>query len=496
VSGDESFPEKIFMIRIQWLLIALLTTSALGQKSNFVFADSCPGQDISAQIMSCQAQLPTSTGGYKVGTIILPNTSEEPNEAAWKSTVVLGPGVNLQGQGLFASSFQCTVAGDCLRHDASAKSGPNAHSSMPSTVYEGFAITGNSAVGQSIFDFWDAQGVTVRDVSADGANESGGACFWFQDVNWWTERNLFTNVTTMYKCNIGWRFTNRPTNPYEPHPSISYNRFLDIRYATYGAQTAFSFENDVFVSSSTFRVSGNKGGTGSKIIHMEGGAEFYENELHFYGEENGSGGLLLDLTTPKNAFTYSGDIIFPGMRNNIVGGATVTRWMDSQGYFDAVPTSFANPVRLGSSITWNQSYDLGPGTDLNTMTACGYFDGVNLVNGPTMSPSSARLHLQVVCGGKTGSGSVTQIAYQGDHTNGNSMVWQRTEDNGAWGKWQTMPNALSVSTQNLSVGAATWTSGASAPRGRCANGSLYSNTSGAAGSTLFVCVDSQWTDVK
>jgi hypothetical protein len=41
-----------------------------------------------------------------------------------------------------------------------------------------------------------------------------------------------------------------------------------------------------------------------------------------------------------------------------------------------------------------------------------------------------------------------------------------------------------------------FTYGSGAPQGRCNNGALYSNTSGALGSTLYVCVASKWSAVK
>jgi len=41
-----------------------------------------------------------------------------------------------------------------------------------------------------------------------------------------------------------------------------------------------------------------------------------------------------------------------------------------------------------------------------------------------------------------------------------------------------------------------WTHGAGAPAGNCATGSLYSNTSGSRGSTLYVCVASVWSAIK
>jgi len=41
-----------------------------------------------------------------------------------------------------------------------------------------------------------------------------------------------------------------------------------------------------------------------------------------------------------------------------------------------------------------------------------------------------------------------------------------------------------------------WTHGTSTPNGRCTNGSLYSNTAGSRGSTLYVCLDGAWVDIK
>lgn len=42
----------------------------------------------------------------------------------------------------------------------------------------------------------------------------------------------------------------------------------------------------------------------------------------------------------------------------------------------------------------------------------------------------------------------------------------------------------------------TWCSGSAAPTGSCTSGSLYSNTGGSSGSTLYTCVSSAWLDVK
>ena len=147
-----------------------------------LYADKCAGSDIGMKINSCAALLPLS-GGYHVGTIILPNTSNDTADASWATTVHIGPGVNLTGQGLLASSFHCTASGDCLLHDASASGGVYGHTTGVTSVYQGFTITGSGAAGQNIFHFKDAQSLTVRDVGADGATAAGSSCFLLHDVN-------------------------------------------------------------------------------------------------------------------------------------------------------------------------------------------------------------------------------------------------------------------------------------------------------------------------
>jgi|GEM_PF-4293210 len=74
-----------------------------------IYADQCSGNDIGARIMDCQNLLPSNSFGYKLGTIVLPNTSTEPAQRNWSTPVILGPGVNLTGQGMFASSFSCSA---------------------------------------------------------------------------------------------------------------------------------------------------------------------------------------------------------------------------------------------------------------------------------------------------------------------------------------------------------------------------------------------------
>lgn len=400
------------------LLTFVTLFAAIGfcQTTNYYYVEATAcgtGYDVGALINAClsSGMIPTASDGLQVGTILLPNTSVPNNGSVpawvWATPVVLGPGVNLTGQGLLASYFECTVSGgDCLTYNATQTSGPDTRTSNPTSVWQGFTLTGYALYGYSyqgytgtiyplnLFHFKDARGLTIRDVAADGAT---GACFLFENVNYWTERNLFENVSTMYNCPIGFRFIVDSTDTYN---SFGYNRFLDIRLDLYGSQTGFSFENNGNMYNSTIRATVNKcstsSGTATNVLHMQNTAELNGDELHIYAEDScGStpGGSFLNITSSSNILTYFGEISpspYTDQNNTIASGATVTHFEDS-GSFAVPANEFAHGVSLGIA--------------------------------------------------------------------------------------------------KLSSGAGT-------PTGACVNGSLYSNTSGTTGSTLYVCVNSAWTDVK
>jgi hypothetical protein len=328
-----------------------------------------------------------------------------------------------------ANSFvQWLVA--CLTHDASGEKGAvTAHTVVPNTVYEGFTINGNGAGHQEILHFSDAQGVVVRDVAADGASEPGGSCIHLEDVNWWTERNEFSNVSTLYGCNIGWRFTAQPANKYQPTPSFGYNRFLNIKANTAGRQTAFSFEGGSYIYNSTFRVTVNKGDVGSMIFHMQDTAKYYLNETHIFGEENGSGGFRFELG-PANQFTYYGEVNLGGVADNLAKGSILRHYGDDAGYGITGPTQFYN------GILWQRAVAIPDRGDLNSYRSCGIFTGKQLVNAPAALAGSS-IRIEVICSGN--DAYLTQIAYLMENANqGAPRMWQRLRDNGKWGPWREM----------------------------------------------------------
>jgi pimeloyl-ACP methyl ester carboxylesterase len=68
-----------------------------------------------------------------------------------------------------------------------------------------------------------------------------------------------------------------------------------------------------YIYAGTYRITVNSDGPGNTIIHMQDGAQFYLNELHFMGETSSPVGTLLDITSSSNQFTYYGDFQFTGL---------------------------------------------------------------------------------------------------------------------------------------------------------------------------------------
>lgn len=314
----------------------------------------CSGSDIGAWINAATANLPT-VGGYKTGTILLPNA----NGTTWSTPVVIGPGTNLLGQGSLASSFSCKVSrGACLTVNHSGSTGQFSFTVEPNQVLQGFSINGNGATGQNILHAEDGTNVSYSDLFLDGASESGGVCVWLEDVNHWTERTTWKNVSTGYGCNIGLRFTVQSGDSYN---SFGYNRFIDFKLNPNGAQTAISIENNAYVYNGTYHFTVNKSGVGSKVFHMQNTALFYEDELQLDGEEDGSGGDRLDITSAKNQLVYWGNINFAAITDNITAGAVVTRLLDNPHI--TTPNLIYNSTQMKGEAALSTDYIKGYGSN-------------------------------------------------------------------------------------------------------------------------------------
>jgi hypothetical protein len=100
---------------------------------------------------------------------------------------------------------------------------------------------------------------------------------------------------------------------------------------------------------------------------------------------------------------------------------------------------------LAGPITTAIAYRLTAGTDVNTITACGYYDLQSPVNGP--GALTAWIKLQVVCSGDPRY--VTQIAYDMYGTNASYI---RSSNAGTWDAWQLVTPFASTGALSNSVG--------------------------------------------
>jgi hypothetical protein len=82
-------------------------------------------------------------------------------------------------------------------------------------------------------------------------------------------------------------------------------------------------------------------------------------------------------------------------------------------------------------FTWTTAKPI-TGTDLNTVTACGYYDGANMKNGPA-SFGSKHIRVQVVC--SADSGYLNQVVYDMSEAATNTS-YIRNRNSGKWGEWQ------------------------------------------------------------
>jgi hypothetical protein len=188
------------------------------------------------------------------------------------------------------------------------------------------------------------------------------------------------------------------------------HRFLDIKANPNNGQTGFSFENNSYIYAGTYRITVSSDGPGNTIIHMQDGARFYLNELHFMGETSSPVGTLLDITSSSNQFTYYGDFQFTGLASKFAAGAVVTHYLDAAGYGPAVPNS--------TSYTIDSIYAerIANGSNLNDIVRCGRYEGSGSPNTP-LAIGTRVYRLDVVCGGEgSGQNNLTQIIYAAQST--------------------------------------------------------------------------------
>lgn len=229
--------------------------------------------DIGAQINTLLAACPVDANGYQQCEIHLPRS----NGGSWSTPVVVtSPGVSIVGEGSYASVFNCSVDGDCLRIYT-----------LPFTVqqagnFRGFALNGTGTASGSGIHMGEVIGAHFEDIMLNGFTGTNGSAMWMDnaDANTWTERNTFVGIALTNSTKL-LRFSVEAGNP-----SMGYNRFLDLRINVGGgAYTGFSLENTAQLYNTTIRATINNSPATSNTadFNLAGTSEF-QGELHLFGE--------------------------------------------------------------------------------------------------------------------------------------------------------------------------------------------------------------------
>jgi hypothetical protein len=248
------------------------------------------------------------------GEVILAPSSTPVNVSTTMS--VTAP-VHIHGPGKAALKINCTMNADCM----------NVHMS-PFTIYltgteiEGFSLIGQgtanaNAVGVHWGDILDAR---FDDIGIDNFRGANSACSWGDNINGFSERNLFTHIDTglapgeQNGCTKDWKWTN--TSNTALSSSFAHNHYAFNKYSIFDGQTAFSFEGGNHNGLSAFDFTGNIStgttaivGSVSGLTYTGGSSTFLDGNINVTAECTppcSAGTLLKTVGAQNNVFIRSG----------------------------------------------------------------------------------------------------------------------------------------------------------------------------------------------
>lgn len=257
-------------------------TTVLANTINTVYWVPSGSADYGAAINTILAACPT-TSTYQQCEIRLPRVSS----GTWSTAVTItSPGVSIIGQGVYASSFSCSVNGSCLTVSTSA------FSIQQAGRFEGFGISGTGTANGVGLHIAGVIGATFDQIELQNFTGGSGTGLWLDNsvASTWTERNLFASVH-IYNCNKLIRFSVESGDA-----SFGYNRMFDVRLNPNGSQTAVSIENNANVYGGTYRFTINLGGS-TNTVWSQTGTSIFQSELHLNGEQNGTGGTMFNIAS-------------------------------------------------------------------------------------------------------------------------------------------------------------------------------------------------------
>lgn len=301
------------------------------------------------------------------------------------------------------------------------------------------------------------ENIYVKD--CNGTSASAG--FWLSNLHGWTEE---TNAVHLYAS----------------------NNSLNFRFTSHGTPAEQSFG----YSSLDIYCEGNKGissmsGKTSVCLQTEGNAMVYNSFIKIRANE---GNYLLSALGSSSMVGDDFDIVAESttpalpVAFNIAPHAAIGGTFSHINLlnFKVLPSSFPGGVFNGSAgVQYSGTY------------------GTGFYTGPTILLRGAGTSAGVIC--DVPSRSEACGIFIGPNGSNENFVIQRSDHPGVAPYLSiAQPSGDTTVMGKLSVNGthATIMSGSATPSGKCHTGSLYLNTGGKPGSTLFVCVAGAWVDVK
>lgn len=270
-----------------------------------VNASDYSGSDIGAKINA-------AVSAIGCGIVNLPSGS-----GTWSTPVIINPiCTSLQGQGSQASSFSCTVNGDCL-----LLSQVSPYLGRQQGTVKGFSLNGTGTTNGVGIHANSAIGQGFEDIYLNGFTGVNGAGIWLENgaTSKFSERNTFIrvdieNCTKLIRLSVGAGGAN----------SFGYNNFLDLKLNLYDGQRAFSLENNAFLYNSKISAILNSNEGTNSIFHVQDSANASGNVYSITGEN--TAGVALNVFDVAAGLTVEGTgwIKCDGCVNNILGSVWAT----------------------------------------------------------------------------------------------------------------------------------------------------------------------------
>jgi hypothetical protein len=363
----------------------------------------------------------------------------------------------------------------------------------------------SSATGVLIDYSWAVpyQGGTIEGIKFDStAGPPGAVALRLQDcVGWIIRDNSF--VGALAKRDIGIELENR--RGYNERHQIVSNQFFEDNPSIEllqdrGDSRGFSFAY-LYLVRDHFQIP--PAGIG---LLADGGnagnAYFYNCRLDLHANFDGKTGHLVMLRDRLSAqhlivrlqAENGGDGVCTDSTSALNGGTTI--WVEmGQGapYCTNAVVDATGP--LGGMADFGFTNWNGTGRSASAWPI-GEVSSPAETNGPVFSYFGAAM------GPNIASPFVTMYAYPGNAFTIGTIAWGSslssltpvasidTSGNA------TLAGGVFLGSAVKSSAKVSWTSGSGRPTGGCANGSMYSNVRGSAGSTLYVCVSGKWIDLK